>query len=317
MRHRPIAAALAGLLLLSCCAEGGPSSCHIDRVADLPLLPNPRPMVAATLDGQRVAVLIDTGGAMSAVSQSAADRFELSSTDRSVLITGVGNTERAPIVTLHNLGLGNGHARELELPILQNLPSQVDGIPFLGIFGADFLSNYDVDVDVPHHRFAMYTLRDCGPRIAPFDPPVFAVPFELDGTHVAIDVRLNGAVLHAIFDTGAARTLVTQDDALRAGVSQADLQKDPFRRHHGDAHNELDMWLHRFGRIEIGDEAMSNFRFTVGDSELPYTLLGADFMRFNHVWISYPHRTLFIQPDLKNPIVHLARPPSDGRPAAG
>ena len=315
MRHLSIVGWLAGLLLLSGCADGGPSSCHISRVADLPLLPNVRPMVAATLDGKPVAVLIDTGGATSAVSQSAADGFSLPMTDRSMLIGGIGNMERAPVVVVHSLVLGGGHARDLELPVLQNLPDKVDGLPFLGIFGADFLSNYDVDIDVSGRRFRMYALSDCGPRIAPLDPPSFELPFQIDATKIDIDIQLNGALLHAIFDTGASMSLVTQDDAVRAGVQRADLGKDPFHRHRGDAHNELDMWLHRFGHLVVGAETMNNFRFTVGDPETAQTILGADFMRFNRVWISYPRQTLFIQPNFKNPIVHEIDAPPEAKPA--
>jgi predicted aspartyl protease len=314
MTRLSIAGWLTCLVLLSACADDGPASCRVNRVADLPLLPNARPMVTAMLDGKPVAVLIDTGGAISAVSQSAADSYDLVGTDRYMTIGGVGNLERAPIVRVSNLGLGNGHARNLELPVLQNLPSKVDGIPFLGIFGADFLSNYDVDIDMPNHRFAMYTLQNCGP-IAPLDPPFFDLPFKLDDTKIDVDIHLNGALLHAIFDTGASITLVTQDDALRAGVHQADLLKDPFHRHKGDAHNEIDLWTHRFGQLDVGSESMSNFHFSVGNPEIEQTFLGADFMRFNRIWISYPHRTLFIQPNLKNPIVHLLAATPDDKSA--
>ena len=158
-------------------------------------------------------------------------------------------------------------------------------------------------------------MRDCGSEIAALDPPVFKLPFQLDETKIDIDVRLNGALLHAALDTGAPLTLVTQDDALRAGVKPADLRRDPFHRHQGDAFNQMDMWLHRFGRLDIGDESMNNFRFTVGDPDIAKTLLGGDFLRFNRIWISYPHRTLFIQPNLRNPIVHLiAASPGDRPP---
>ena len=304
----------ACLLLLSGCADGGPSSCHVNKVADLPLLPMPaaRVMAAATLEGKPVAVMIDTGAAISAVSEAAADSFALGATGRSMIINGVGGPEMAPIVSLHDLGLGNGRARDLGLPVLRNLPSMSGDRPVLGLFGADFLSNYDVDIDMPNHRFAMYRIQGCGSEIAPLDPPVFKVPFHLDETKIDIDVRLNGAPLHAILDTGAPVTLVTQDDALRAGVNHADLRKDAFFHRKGDAFNQMDMWVHRFGRLDIGDESMNNFRFTVGDPDTAKALVGADFMRFNHIWMSYPHQTLFIQPNLKNPIVHLtAASPGD------
>lgn len=316
MGRRSFVGWLAIVLLLGGCADsGGPASCRVDRVADLPLLPNARPMVEAKLDGTPVALLVDTGAATSALSLAAVDRFGLGSTDRTLLIDGVGGFERAPVVSVHELDLGGGHARDLELPALRNLPVTVAGLPFLGIFGADFLSNYDVDVDVPGRRFRLYTLHGCGAHIAPLDPPFYEVPFRLDDLDIGIDIRLDDAELHAILDTGASRTLVTRNDAVRAARAGLDLGGDPFHARTGDAHNQLDTWRHRFGRLEIGAETLNNFHFDVGDTDGGKTLLGNDFLRFNHVWISYPLHTLFIRPDFRNPMVRETADPSHGGPA--
>lgn len=147
-------------------------------MVDLPLLPNALPVVAATLNGKPVAILIDTGGATSAVSRSAAADLALSPTGRSMIVGGVGGEEVAPVVTARS---------------------------------------------------------------------------------------------------GACRSWASSGPTSCRTITST-----------------------------------ATCRFAVGDPEIAKTLLGADFMRFNHIWISYSHRTLFIQPNLENPIVHLvAASPGD------
>lgn len=295
-------AARVGLLalLLAGCSEGGQQSCRVDTVADLPLLANTRaPAVKASLDGSDVVLLIDTGAAISAVSSSAADRFALrgSLRSRSVLLDGIGGATLAPLVTVRHLGLGYGHARDLELPVLSGLPASLQGLPVLGLFGADFMANYDVDIDVPNHHFALYDLHQCGKRIEPFDPPYFQVPFHLDGTAIRLDLKLNDTMLNAELDSGSSITTITEEDARRAGVTKTLLASDPAdTRLIGIDQHAVHAHRHQFGSLEIGSERMNNFHFAVADIATSTTLLGADFFRFNRVWISYSRELLFIQP---------------------
>ena len=64
--------------------------------------------------------------------------------------------------------------------------------------------------------------------------------------------------------------------------------------------------LHRFGSLELGAELLKNVPLDVASSAVGITLLGADVFRLNRIWISYPHRMLFVQPILSNPIFHMA-----------
>ena len=86
-----------------------------------------------------------------------------------------------------------------------------------GLFGADFLSNYDVDLDVPHGHLGLYRAQGCADDLQPFDPPCFAVPFRDENGHIALDIKLNGQALTAILDSGASATLIDAADAARAG----------------------------------------------------------------------------------------------------
>lgn len=294
--------------LLAACSDGAPQSCTVATAASLPLLSGARiPTVQAGLAGRKVAMLIDTGSFMSMIAPSAAERFDLNGGEdpRYVPIVGVGGITTAPIVEVHHLELGYGRAHDLDLPVGTNLHGEVQGLPLLGLLGADFLANYDVDIDVPHHHFAMYQAHGCE-NAQPFDGPYFEVPFHLDRTEILVDLKINGIPLTAQLDSGASSTTLTQNDAERIGVTADLLKQDHIRGHTiGVDSDKVAVVMHQFGSLEIGDERMNNFRFAVAPIEADHTLLGDDFLHFNRVWISYARQRLFIQPAFDNRMVQL------------
>lgn len=293
--------------LLAGCSDAGTQTCKIGLVADLPLVPGTRlPAVEATLDGQKALVYIDTGADLSVISRPAADRFDLRAGPEGglVRISGIGGTVNAPVVKVPRLGLGTGVAHELELPVAGDLGGPVQGVPVLGLFGGDFLSNYDVDLDVPGHRFRMYRLQSCGSSMHPLEGPAFSVPFTLDNAKVVLDLKLNGKPVTGFLDSGATHSLVPISLARQAGVAAADMKADRIAGTRGIDENTIDARVHRFGSLEIGDETMKNFRFGVVDTDVDDMILGDDFLRFNHVWISYPLKRLFIQPVVPEQLGH-------------
>ena len=293
----PVLAIVLGGLLAGCAWEAGGPACHVRLVASLPLLTGGAlPAVEASLDGRRVAFYVDTGAVTSLITPKAVEQFDLHGDFRNgqMMIRGIGGPVSVPVVTLHSLALGHGLARNIALPVAGSLGPPVQGLPVIGLFGADFLSNYDVDVDMPGHHFAMYELHGCGGNIQPVDAPSFEVPFRLENTKIVLDLKLDGTPMTAFLDSGAMRTLLSQADARRAGVTRQAMAADRAGRAVGIDANPVDMRLHRFASLEIGPERMQNFPFAVG--EIDDSLLGDDFLRFSRVWISYPHRMLFIRP---------------------
>ena len=302
MRGRTGAAALLAALLatlLGGCAASGPQTCKVGRLVNLPLLPGGRlPAVEASLDGQKVAVYIDTGAAVSVIDSRAADRFNLRSGPEQgmVRLNGAGGTVYAPLVTVHNLVLGGGKASNIELPVAGELGPPVLGIPVLGLFGGDFLSNYDVDIDLPRHRFAMYVMHGCGSDPRPLGSSAFEMPIRLDETKVMLGLRLNGKPFEGFLDSGADHTLVSPTQAASVGVIAADLATDRAGRTVGIDGNRVTAHLHRFASLAIGDETMRNVRILVASTEFSDMVLGDDFLRYNEVWISYPQRRLYVRP---------------------
>ena len=294
---RTLSVPLLGALLAGCAT--GPQGCRVDTVADLPLLPHVGiTAVQATLQGQKVALLIDTGSFISTVSRNGARRFGLRPEADAgyTSIQGIGGVTIAPMVTVHDLSLGRGIARSLDLPVAGNFPRPVDGLPVVGLFGNDFLSNYDVDVDVPRQHFGLYRATGCDAAMRPFDPPYLEIPFREDKGQVVLDIRLNDRPMTAILDTGASATVIDRNEALAAGVTLDGLDADQVRGASGTDLHLVEMRRHRFGSLEVGNERMNNFHFYVAALANGGTLLGRDFLRFNRVLISYRRHTLFIQP---------------------
>lgn len=295
-------------LLAGCAGEGNSQSCKVNLIADLPLLPGRHPpAVEATVNNQKVAFLIDTGAQTSMIGEDVADHFgvPLDYDGRHVSVTGVGGTVLAPMATIHHLGLGHGVGRDVSMPVAGKFGKTLDGVPIVGLFGADFMSLYDIDLDIPRHRFKMYRLVECGSNLEPIDAPFFEVPFELERTNIVLDIKLNEKPMRAILDTGAMHTMIPTWEARRIGVGKTDLAADAVAKSTGVDENELDTYVHRFGSLQIGDEQMRNFRFGIADMATDDMLIGDDFLYFNEVWISYPLGRLYIHPATERSIVHV------------
>ena len=296
------------LLSLSDCGADAPGSCKVATAVDLPLLNRPGiPTVVGRLRGQPVALLLDTGAAESVVMPSAVDRFGLpSDPDHTEQSTGIGGTTVTMFASIHDLGLGHGHARDFDLPIgAADQGGRIQNPPTLGLFGADFMSDYDVDFDLPHHHFGMYDLSGCGSAVQPVATPYFTVPFQLVENHIEIELQLDGVSVPAILDSGASSTFITEADARRAGVTPDMMATDRIIHPRGVDGFPVEGRLHRFASVELGAERMRNLPVAVAPSALDTTLLGDDFFRLNRIWISYPRRMLFIQPAFDNPLVHI------------
>ncbi len=298
MTSRILPTLLLGILLGGC-AGAEPQGCRVETVADLPLLPHTGiTAVAATLQGQKIALLVDTGAFVSTVFRNGAQRFDLrpGADARFTNISGIGGVTFAPIVTVRDLGLGRGLAHSLDLPVAGEFSRPVDGLPVFALFGADFLSNYDVDVDVPHQHFGLYKATGCDQAMRPFDPPYIEVPFREEDDHVVLDIKLDGHPMTAILDTGASSTVIDRNDARAAGATPDLLAADRGREMNGIDSRPVTVRRHRFGSLEVGDERINNPFLDVADIQSGASLLGRDFLRLNRVLISYPRRMLFIQP---------------------
>jgi predicted aspartyl protease len=177
-----------------------------------------------------------------------------------------------------------------------NVASVFSG-PLDGVLGADTLSSFDVDLDLPGHRLVLYRKQTC-----PTAEPAWTGPYtkiaagRSRGDHLFFPVQLNGRKLDAFVDTGSQSTVLSTGAALALGVTAAVLAQDRATVVHGAAAEQLSAHIHGFSRLEAGGEVIRNPEIIVTDVRLSDAdlVLGIDFLRSRRIWFSYGSQQIFL-----------------------
>jgi predicted aspartyl protease len=177
-----------------------------------------------------------------------------------------------------------------------NVASVFSG-PLDGVLGADTLSSFDVDLDLPGHRLVLYRKQTC-----PTAEPAWTGPYtkiaagRSRGDHLFFPVQLNGSKLDAFVDTGSQSTVLSTRAALALGVTAAVLAQDRVTVVHGAAAEQLNAHIHGFSRLEAGGEVIRNPEIIVTDVRLSDAdlVLGIDFLRSRRIWFSYGSQQIFL-----------------------
>ncbi|GBQ98942.1 hypothetical protein AA23498_3364 [Acetobacter nitrogenifigens DSM 23921 = NBRC 105050] len=282
---------------LAACEDGG-GGCKVERLGPLQVLNRKGvPIVKVTINGKPAAMIVDTGAGMSGVSSSI-HAFDVAYTGATTLGYGIGGLSRFPIMSIAELGMGTAIARNVQMIQTDQKFGFIGGVPIVGLFGADFLSNYTVALELPHLTVSLYRLHECADEKERWEKEFDPVPFSIDNDrHVEISIKLNGASVDAILDSGAVGTTILPDDAARAGVTKSMLQTDRTASLIGVDQNVVRSWRHKFRTLQVGKEVFRDPSLLVAPLEISTSLLGADFLRHNSVMISYPYRRLYIRND--------------------
>jgi len=298
----PFWTALCLPLILSACADDG--SCRVTTIGDLTVLNNTGfPIVRAVLNEHPVAFIVDTGAARSTLWPKEVDKLGLDSVFGMVPMKGTGGETTAGIAVADTLGLGHATASHVTFVTAGNLfdGRTVAGLPVVGLFGAEFLSAYDVFFDLPDHKINLYQVHGCTTELAAWSGTYEKLKVDhdyRDSTKIVIKLRLNDKPVDAFLDSGAHGTLISQDDAADAGVRKADLKTDHKGIGYGIDDEKMDRFLHRFRSLDIGQLHIENPKLIVGDTE--HTLLGADFFRHRRIWIPRYDNAIFVKRVPKN-----------------
>lgn len=287
-RHLWLSLGCAGMLA---CGTAR-AECRVERQAVLPVTFNGfMPMVAAHINGHTVAIGIDTGSQGTVVTPETVEYLNLPR-DPSHFTTAFGNGGRTWVnnAVLEKLEFGGvAYAQKSVAVIALGQPGTMAagqspaGVLMAGLVGADLLSRYDLDFDVPARTITLYRVSDCSRVVPPWDGAYMTVPVSVTRSRrLVMPIELDGNFLNAIFDTGASGMLLASSSGARAGVIA-----------------DGNVASYRFDRIRIGSEIMRGQQ--IGIMDFPASeadmLIGEDYMHARRFWLSYATRTLFIQSD--------------------
>ena len=167
-----------------------------------------------------------------------------------------------------------------------------------GLLGMDFLTNFDVEVDLRRGAGVLYQARNC-----PSGRPdwversnVLKIPAETRSGTLMVETELDGLKLVAQVDTGAEGSIVSREVAKKLGITDAMLKVGQPTVVHGVSEKDGEMWPYRFRYLRLGSEVVRAPTLSVAD--LPSTagdmLIGLDVLLNRKLWISSSSRQMIL-----------------------
>jgi predicted aspartyl protease len=257
------------------------------------------PIVTVVANGAPVTLLLDTGAEWTILTPAAAKRVGAQTPriefDRQ--IRGLSGSLATNEVELRSFTAGGTTIpwRRVRVAPL-NMPSVFSG-PLDGVLGADTLSSFDIDLDLPHHRVAFYGKQSCPSAAPAWAEPYATIPVRKSfSNHLSFPAQLDGRQIDTFIDTGAQLSVLATKAALALGVTETALSGDRATVTLGAAAERLNSHLHRFSHMEVGGEVVRNPALIIADVSLKDAdlVLGIDFLASHRIWLSYGSQQIFL-----------------------
>jgi predicted aspartyl protease len=262
---RIVAVCLASLICLSgqtATWAKDPEQCGLKRVAELPVKSDDgRLLIEVQIEGRDTWVQVDAGSPFSMITNQLAEELKL---NKLPIASGraydAAGRDLKHYVKIKKLMLNGMKAEDQDLIVMgENAPAN-EQIPYGGIFGANFLAAYDVELDIPHGKMNLFSPDHCKGRVVYWTQDYVAVPFKLDASlHMVMTVTLDGKTLRAMLDTGAGPTVLSAQTARRAfDFDPAAAGIEPDGNERAGSGTALAYYKHRFSDLDIGGVEFHN-----------------------------------------------------------
>jgi clan AA aspartic protease (TIGR02281 family) len=271
-------------------------ACQLQQVASFPINVgiSDQVLLPVLLDGKRATnFLVDTGAPMSLVTAGIADELKLSRHTAHTGVIGAGGGVINQKVGFNSLKLGNLIDRNPWFFVKPNFQNEIYNIG--GIFAADYLYDYDVDLDFSQKKINLFLQSNCGDQVVYWNNSYVAIPIEVNnGRHIIVEVKLDGKPIKAMLDTGATNSSIT----VRRARELYDLAIDaPDVTASGKTITadgaELQTYRHQFKTLEVGGITFKNPRISllseprIAENQMPELVLGMRELERLHLYIAY------------------------------
>lgn len=297
------------LLLALLLPVAASAACVVQSKATIPLqIAGGQITLPVEVNGLTGRFVLDTGAARSVVTEQAVQRLGLARDEWvGTTMGGVGGIATQPNADPRSLSLGGlpltrrtlNHDHSLTVGVLPGArTAAIDGL-----LGRDYLSLFDLDLDLPNHRLMLYQVSDCAGRFLPWTGNYAAMPIAAPieeapiAEAIVLPVTLDGRPLRALLDSGASASLVAAPGMYKLGLDQANLAGDPSDQISGLGRRVLTVHRHQFKSLTVGNQTISSPVLWVEPirlSPIVDMLLGADWLGGRHLWISFTTRQLFL-----------------------
>ena len=259
---------------------------------------NNAPIITLLANGHPVVLLLDTGANTTTLRPDVAERIgaQPPRVQFQRQLHGISSTMATREVELRSFVAGGVSLPWRRVAVAPVTTAAVFSAPLDGLLGADVLSGFDIDLDIPHHRMTFYQKGSC-PNGPPWNSRYVAIPVgQSADRHLFFPVQLDGRTITGIIDTGAQRSFLSEAAARSLGVTEAALARDPSSITQGISAERLPSLMHRFSGLKIGSELIRDPEFAVGNAKLggADAILGIDFVLSRRIWLSYGSFAIFL-----------------------
>ena len=304
MRHRGkwgAIAALAALWLTPALA----TQCQIERSHAIAVtVKDMQPLVWARINGKPARFIVDTGAFWSMISPAARAQYHLFATDAMpyVRIGGVNGSTAVEFATVRRFEFLGVQFRNAKFFVGGN----AFGSGAVGLLGGSVLRLWDLELDFSRGLMRFIKTEHCGgvplaywaQGRAAHIGVVRLQPSSARHPYLIGHAWVNGKRLRVLFDTGAARSVLTVAAAKRAGITPSSPGVKWIGRVGGGVGREwINTWIAPIAKFQIGDEVIEHTHVMVSAMHMSGLrvgmILGEDFFLSNHVLISSRRRRLY------------------------
>lgn len=283
-------------------------ACRIERRTEVAVqLVQDRPLVELAVNGRPATFLLDTGAERTVFADMAVRELDIArDTWVSSSVRGVGGViEMTANAVPRSFTLGGVALRRRGVNptlsfVVAPLPwHELGGRTISGLLGADYLSTFDLDLDLSRRRLTLYDTADCAHAPIPWGPANVSIALRRPRPYVLLaPVAIDGRTLLAQIDTGASVSLVSRKGAARLGIAPE--MQGPPQSARGIGPQALPLRSRVFETVQLGPATYRDMMLVFGAPAGGFAfdmLLGMDLLRGQHVFISYATDRLLVATD--------------------
>ncbi len=261
--------------------------------------PRNTPIITLLANETPLTLLLDTGAETTILTPAAAQRVGAQSprVEFQRQMRGVAGSLQTSEVELRSFTVGGVAIPWRRVRIAPIHVASVFSGPLDGVLGADSLSSFDLDLDLPNNRIIFYRKQVCPGAVPTWTEPYVTIAAGRSRSdRLFFPMQLDGHKVDAFVDTGAQSTVLSTGAALGLGVTTALLAHDRAATLRGAAGEQVNGRVHQFARLSIGVEAVHNPEMIVTDLRLSDAdlVLGMDFLKPRRIWLSYGSQQIFL-----------------------
>jgi predicted aspartyl protease/regulator of sirC expression with transglutaminase-like and TPR domain len=274
------------------------SQCDLGKVAELPItMAGLRPLITAQVNGRDAKFLLDSGAFYSLMSTAEAADLNLKLSVSRMTINGVGGETRTWLTKVQDFAfLGTTFHDVVFLVSGSEVGSS-------GLIGQNLLSHFDVEYDLAKGVIRLFKPEGCSRTKLAYwtGTQGFSLmdinTIEKYNPHTIGVAYVNGQKIRALFDTGAAASVLSLTAARNIGIDVNAPGVKEAGYTYGIGRNSTKSYIVPVASFKIGDdEEIKNTRLRIADIRLGDAdmLVGADFFLSHRVFVSNSQHRLYL-----------------------